>query len=107
MQKNHAPAARATHNEKMIEIRVWFWTNHIAKNKGEIIPKEAWDSGMVAVAKNKSHGLKGWQPEPFNSLSQLPAAIEKVLMKHKITLYHNRRSKKYFIEGPTPFYGGE
>jgi len=86
----------ARHNEKMIELRIRLWTNDLAEVKGEIIPKHAWDSGVVFMEKNQSHGIDPANPKPFHSLSELPSMIEAVLIKHGIKLHPSPRSRKYF-----------
>ena len=78
----------------MIEIRIKLWTNDIG-DKGTIVPKNAWDSGVVVMECNKSHGIQPVSPKPFHSLLDLPATIEKVLIEHKIVLHGSTRSKKY------------
>jgi len=47
----------ADKNERMIELKVRFWTNNIARPKrgGLIVPKHAWDSGVVRMDRNGSH----------------------------------------------------
>jgi hypothetical protein len=53
---------------RMLAVTVRFWTNDIAATKGEIIPKHAWDGGMVSinVGQNSAHGLaSGKKPRPF------------------------------------------
>lgn len=89
-------SVEAKHGKKMIEVKVRFWVNDIAKEKGKIIPKECWDSGMVRVTANRFHGIKAEYPTPFNSLMQLTAVIERVLRASKIKLHHSRRSKQYY-----------
>jgi hypothetical protein len=85
---------KAKQGEKMIEVRIKFWTNDIAE-KGNIVPKHAWESGVVVMESNKSHGIKPVSPKPFHSLMDLPSTIEKVLMEQKIILHSSKRSKKY------------
>lgn len=85
----------ARHTEKMIELTVRFWTNDIAKKDGEIIPKHAWDSGVVSLQKNESHGIEPENPKPFHSLMEMNAVIEKVLIAHGVKLKRARRSLKY------------
>jgi hypothetical protein len=63
---NDVVTREAKHGEKMIEIRVRFWTDQIAP-KGSVIPKHAWTSGIVRMAKNKAHGITPKHPKPFNS----------------------------------------
>lgn len=85
---------KAKQGEKMIEIRIKLWTNDIAE-KGNIVPKNAWESGVVVMESNKSHGISPVSPKPFHSLMDLPSTIEKVLIEHKIILHRSNRSKKY------------
>jgi hypothetical protein len=56
--KIDAAAQEAKHGEKMIEVKLRFWTNDIAEKKGDVIPKHAWSSGVVRVERNDSHGIK-------------------------------------------------
>ena len=85
----------AQHGERMIEVKVRFWTNNIAESEGNVRPKHAWSSGVVRMESNKSHGITSQNPVPFHSLMDLPAVIEKVLIAHRITLHPSRRTKKY------------
>jgi hypothetical protein len=78
----------------MVEIKVRFWTNGIAE-EGEILPKHAKTSGVVRMERNKSHDIKPLPPKTFNSLLELSAVIEKVLIEHGIVLHPSRRMKKY------------
>jgi hypothetical protein len=93
--KQNIEAKEAKHGQKMIEVKVRFWTNDIAEGDGNIIPKEAWTSGVVRVTPNPSHGIKAGRPMPFDSLMQLPATIEKMLVRENITLHPSKRTKKY------------
>lgn len=86
----------AIHGEKMVEVKIRFWTNDIAPKKGAIIPKHAWTSGVVRMERNDSHGIKPRAPLPFHSLLDVGSAIEKVLVKHGIVLHAGRRMRKYF-----------
>jgi hypothetical protein len=43
----------AKHGERMVEIRVRFWTNGIAPGKGQIRPKHAWSGGVVLMERNE------------------------------------------------------
>lgn len=95
MNKTKRPV-EAKYGKKMIEVKVRFWVNDIAKEKGKIIPKECWDSGMVRITANQFHGIKAEYPTPFNSLMQLTAVIERVLVASKIKLHHSNRSSRYY-----------
>lgn len=97
MPENNYPSIQARHNEKMIELRIRFWTNDIAETSGEIVPKHAWDSGVVHVQRNASHDIEPLNPKPFHSLMDLTAVVEKVLIAHGVRLHSGRRSQKYFV----------
>jgi hypothetical protein len=87
----------AAHGERMIEIRVRLWTDNLAK-KGSVVPKHAWTSGVVRVERNKTHGISPRAPKPFNSLLDLGAIIEKVLIEQGIVLHPSDRMRKYLSE---------
>jgi hypothetical protein len=89
----------AEQGERMIEVRIRFWTNDLAEDKGKIRPKHAWSSGMVIMDRNKSHGIVPKDPMPFNSLMSLPSIIERVLIGHGITLHASPKMKKYLEVG--------
>lgn len=85
----------AEYGKKMIEVKVRFWTNELADGKDKIRPKHAWGSGIVRIASNTSHGITPKAPVPFNSVAEIPAKIEKVLMDHGVTIHKSDRMKKY------------
>jgi hypothetical protein len=79
---------------KTIELRVHFWTNGIAPQKGEIEPGHCLASGSVHVTTNEAHGLKDKHQAKFNSMAQLPAAIEKAMILAGITMHTSRLETK-------------
>ena len=85
----------ARHGEKMIEVKIRFWTDEISPESGQIVPKHAWAGGVVRMAPNKSHGIVPKNPVPFNSLLDVGAKIEQVLIDHGVVLRRSRRMKKY------------
>ena len=96
MPKDDLRSLEAKQGEKMIEIKLRFWTNDIASEPGKVLPKHAWSSGVVRVEGNSSHGIKPGSPRPFHSLLDVGAVIEKVLIEHGIVLHPPTRMKKYF-----------
>src|SRR5690242_11074474 len=94
MTKQGSKPVQARHGEKMIEVKVRFWTDDIA-DKGEILPKHGWTSGVVRIEGNTTHGIKPSKPRPFNSLLDLPLAIERVLLDYGIVLHPSRKMSKY------------
>lgn len=87
--------SRAEHGEKMIEVKIRFWTDDIAQSEGHIVPKHARDSGVVRMERNKAHGIIPGKPVPFHSLLDVGRAIEKTLIEHGIQLHPSRRTQKY------------
>jgi hypothetical protein len=85
----------AKHGEKMIWLKVGFWTDTIAPEPGKVIPRRAWASGVVRMQRNESHGIDPGDPLPFNSLPELVAAIEDLLIRQGITLHASRKMQKY------------
>jgi hypothetical protein len=92
--------AEAENGQKMIEVRVRCWTDDIAPEKGKIVPKHAWGGGVVRMAPNKAHGIRSDDPVPFNSLMELCAVIEKVLIRNGITLHLSDRMDRYMDSQP-------
>lgn len=101
MAKESASASfDAEHGQKMIEIKLRFWTNDIADEKGKIVPKHAWSKGVVRMEANKAHGIKPKNPAPFRSLLEVGAVIEDVLIEHGIVLHADKRTRKYMAAEP-------
>jgi hypothetical protein len=97
-RESQGTARKAGLGERMVEVKIRFWTNDIAES-GAILPKHAWASGVVRMERNSVHDVVPLNPKPFHSLMDLPAVIEKVLVEHGIVLHLNRRMKKYFDHG--------
>lgn len=85
----------AQHGEKMIEVKLRFWTNNISPEKGKIVPKHAWSSGVVRMEGNKSHGIVPGNPRSFHTLLDVGSIIEKVLIEHGIAIHPSKRMQKY------------
>ena len=94
MMVENASSVEARHGEKMIEVRVRFWTNDIANTKGHIVPKNCWPAGMVYVFRNESHGIKSSRTMPFNSLDEVQNAIEQAMEDVEIKVHESRGSPK-------------
>lgn len=97
MPKDDPVAREAQRGERTIEVKVRFWTNDIAEGEGRIYPKHAWGEGVVGMERNKVHGISPQSPVIFRSLMDLPAAIEKVLIQHGITVHPSTRMRKYLV----------
>ena len=90
----------AKYGEKMIEVKVRFWTNNIAYKEGLIKPKHAWASGVVRMERNDSHDIVPSYPVPFNSLMEISSVIERVLIEHGVQLHCDRKMAKYIKSSP-------
>lgn len=84
----------AKHGEKMIEVRLRFWTNDISPIKDEILPKQGWTAGKAYMVKNDAHGIAGKANTQFNSLLQIGEAVGKVLVAEGVTLRPNGMDAK-------------
>ncbi|MDM7999547.1 MAG: hypothetical protein QUS33_06000 [Dehalococcoidia bacterium] len=89
---------KAKQGERMIELKVCFWTYGFA-NKGQIWPKHAWTRGEVRIVRNDAHGIKPTRGYKFNSLMEIPSAIEKVLVEHGIELHLCSKMDRYVKPG--------
>jgi len=85
---------RAKRGERMIELKVCFWTDGFAE-KGYIKPKHAWTRGDVRIIRNDAHGIEPKRGYKFNSLMEIPSAIEKVLVEHGIELHLCSKMDRY------------
>lgn len=94
-ESEFSEAVVAAHGEKMIEVKLRFWTNSIAEGDGEVLPKHAWSGGVVRMETNRSHDIVPQAPIPFHSMLDVGRAIEKCLIDHEIQLHPSRRMQKY------------
>jgi hypothetical protein len=85
----------AAWGKRMIEVKVRFWTDNLADGKGKIRPKHAWGAGVVRIERNDAHGIVPQNPLPFNSLLEIPAKIEKLLIDQGIEIHSSMRMAKY------------
>ena len=44
---------------------------------------------------NDAHGITGGDPIPFNSVAEIPAKLDKLLIDHDVTIHRNTWMKKY------------
>jgi len=81
--------------ERMIEIKVRFWTGEISRTKGTVEPRHCWDAGTVGIKPNKLHGIKWQKSIPFNSLMGISQAVEMMLVRAGIRIHKGKITKKY------------
>jgi hypothetical protein len=99
MVKNRtAKSVKAVQGEKMIEVKLRFWTNDIAPEQGNVMPRNAWAAGVVRIERNNAHGIEPRNPKPFHSLLDVGSVIEKVLIEHGIVLHPGKKMQKYIAE---------
>jgi hypothetical protein len=85
----------AEHGQKMIEVKIRFWTDAIATAQGQVVPKHGWTSGVVRIKSNPVHGFVDHDPIIFNTLAQVPAKIEELLIREGIVLRPTARTRRY------------
>jgi len=78
----------AKHGERMIELKIAFFTDNIASEEGKVIPKVCWDVGTVRLLANASHGLRPSEPYFFSGLSELLPTIERLLAENEVKVLH-------------------
>ncbi len=84
---------KAPWGERTIKMTVRFWTDDIASGSGRIRPKHAWTSGDVALAANDAHGITR-RRRKFNSLGELAAVIERLLIEGDVKLHPSTKMGK-------------
>jgi len=88
----------APQGERMIEVKIRFWTNDISGQSGKTTPKHAWRAGVVRMERNPSDGIMPRHARPFHSLLDVGAVIEKVLIDHGVVLHPSPQMRKYISE---------
>jgi hypothetical protein len=79
-------AVKAKRGEKTIKVTLNFWTDGIG-GEGKVVPKQAWDSGMVYVAANKTHGISTKGNVRFSSLPEIGESVRKALRAAGVRLH--------------------
>jgi hypothetical protein len=95
--KPSVKSKEAAQGEKMIEVKIRFWTNDIAPEAGKVVPRHAWTAGVVRIERNRSHGIEPSNPKPFHTLLDVGAVIEQALLEHGVVLHPSRRMRKYIV----------
>lgn len=90
MTTAEAEAVRAPYGQRMIEIKVRFFTDGIADAEGHVRPKHAWNVGVVRIKSNAAHGIKQTRVRHFHSLDEIPAKIEEELAAHGVVLHQRK-----------------
>ena len=85
-------------DNKMIEISIKFWTDDIAEEKGQVLPKHGWASGVMNLRANSRHGITAENPVPFNSVAEIPILIERLLTQQGIKLHLSNKARKLYVQ---------
>ena len=85
----------AIQGERMIGLRVRFFTDGLAKERGYVLPLHALTKGTVSIEANESHGITPSNPAKFNSLAEIGTAIEAVLIAHGVVLHPHGKMASY------------
>jgi len=52
---------------------------------------------MVYAIRNVTHGIEPLDAVAFNSMAELPYAVEKLVIRHGIKLHRGSRSRKWSV----------
>jgi hypothetical protein len=72
----------------------------IARRQGAVLPGHAMTKGVVRMDRHSAHGVGGGRARPFNSLMEIPATLERVLMDQGITLHACGKMRRYLRARP-------
>jgi hypothetical protein len=72
---------------KMIQIKVYLWTDQLAPKKGAILPKHAWEGGWVFLPANKLHGIRANRKKAFHRFSELLDTVGDILRQNGINIH--------------------
>ncbi len=86
---------KVSHEERMIEVKIRFWTDDIAAVEGNILPGHARSSGLISVEPSEAHEIVPKSPVSFHSLMDITSALEKVLIENGIVLHQSKMMKRY------------
>jgi hypothetical protein len=87
-------------DNKTISVTVYFFTDDLADQDGDVIPGHAWAQGQVAVRANATHSIKSGYEVMFNRMADLPAAIEDALIAAGVTLHLPGAPAKLYAAKP-------
>ena len=90
-------SVEAKHGEKMIEVKIRFWTDGLAEVPGHIKLKHCWSAGIVSVPKNESHGIASGNRKPFNSLMELTYAVEQAMADAGLRIHRGQTRKGLYV----------
>ena len=96
--KKENEGKKVRHEERMIEVKISFWTNDIASVEDNIVPKHAQSSGLISVEPSEAHEIVPASPIAFHSLMDITSALEKALIENGIVLHPGKRMRKYFLQ---------
>jgi hypothetical protein len=83
--------------ERMIEVRLKFFTDELSGRPGYIVPGYCWDHGVVVVSANQAHEVKvGGNPLIFHTLDGIPDAVTRALHRSGVTLVPGYGTRKRY-----------
>lgn len=82
------PMKKKGPGQKMVQLKIRFWARGLTG-------KNVWSSGTVGLEANPTHGITASRDIPFNSLMQLSAKIEELLIRRGIKVRRAGKMTKY------------
>jgi hypothetical protein len=90
----------------MMKVTIYFRTKHTLTNlgrfkgaavSGERHPPKSFSDGIVRIERDRLQGILHTKDVTFNSMLELPAAIEKALIGAEVKLHPSTRTRKYIV----------
>jgi hypothetical protein len=94
-----AASRDAAQGERMIKVKLRFWTNDIAE-EGKVVAKHAWSAGVIRMERNNTHGIHPWSTKTVSLAAGHRCSDRKTLLEHGVLLHPSRRMRKYVMTSP-------
>lgn len=84
--------AKAKKDNKTIGVTLRFWTDGVTLESPEGKCRNVcWDSGVAKIERNRSKGIEGIHPQPFQCLEDIVPLIKEIMRKQKIIMVSDNR----------------
>ncbi len=93
----------AKRENKMIEVRVKFWTNAREDDATEWKTMKAtgYGAGLVTLPRNDLHDIGPASPVHFHTMGQILPAIEEILARAGVRIVNSREESFFRVGGAT------
>jgi len=78
--------------QKTIKFSVYFFTDRMGKDQ-RLVPKKAWEQGVVELVSNKRHGIRSSVKE-FHHFEDIEKTIKYLARSSHVKIYRGKFSKE-------------